>query len=27
MGRVLKQPGTGRNWNTVRTLAELSAQK
>jgi uncharacterized protein (DUF1697 family) len=27
MARALRQPGTGRNWNTVRTLAGLSAQK
>lgn len=26
MARALRQPGTGRNWNTVRMLAELSAQ-
>lgn len=27
IARALKQPGTGRNWNTVRKLAELAAQK
>lgn len=27
IARALKQPGTGRNWNTVAALAKLTAQK